>query len=113
MHIVCATPAPSSGRVSTANGTTLMALLSAALTPALAKGQLLQEEVGANSSVCEAVRHEGGGAPLPFWAFVVVLLLVGAVLGELGRQVFNRLVGPPVAACIPPSVAEHRQQEEP
>jgi hypothetical protein len=66
MHIVRATPAPSSGRVSTAKGTTLMALLTATLTPALAKGQFTQEELGANHTFCEALPGEAGSAHLPF-----------------------------------------------
>ncbi len=102
MHIVRAVPAPSSGRVSTAKGTTLMALLVAALTPLpLAKGHAFQEELLANSSACSAARHEDGSAPLPFWAFVLLLLLVGALLGELGRRLLIRLFRAPVVASCP------------
>ena len=74
-----------------------------------------------NSSACSAARHEDGSAPLPFWAFVLLLLLVGALLGELGRRMLNYMFRAPVVASCPWSALgcacdeldEQNQEEEP
>ncbi len=55
--------------------------------------------------MCDAVCHDVCDPPMPFWTFVVALLLVGILLGELAR----RLVAPFLRVPVAPS--RHIQTE--